>query len=166
MDNLSGPALIVIFVAGGVATWFAGILLSRATDALDDRLHLGEALGGLILLAISGSLPEVAIVISAVAQGHLDIAAGNLIGGIAVQTMVLAVCDRAVGGNRPLTYLVGSLIPVLEGTLVVVVVAFVLMGSLLPDSVAVGGVSPASILVVVAWFIGIYLINRVRQHEP
>ena len=166
MDNLSSPALIAIFVAGGVATWLAGVLLSRATDALDDRLHLGEALGGLILLAISGSLPELAIVVSAVAQGHLDIAAGNLIGGIAVQTMVLAVCDRTVGGDRPLSYLVGSLIPVLEGVLVVVVVAFVLMGSLLPDTVAIRGVSPASILVVVAWLVGIYVINRVRKNEP
>jgi cation:H+ antiporter len=166
MGDLSSPVLIAIFLAGGVATWFAGIALSRTTDALDDRLQLGEALGGVILLAVSGSLPEVAITVSAVVQAHLDVAAGNLIGGIAIQTMVLVVCDRAVGGDRPLSYLVGSLIPVLEGALVVVVVAIMLMGTILPASVAFAGVSPASIGIVVAWSLGIYLINRVRKNEP
>ncbi|MGH2966875.1 MAG: sodium:calcium antiporter, partial [Solirubrobacterales bacterium] len=115
MADLPSPLLIAIFLIGAIATWFAGIVLSRTTDALDDRLHLGEALGGVVLLAVSGSLPELAITVAAVFQAHLDLAAGNLIGGIAVQTMVLVICDRAVGGDRPLSYLVGSLIPVLEG---------------------------------------------------
>jgi cation:H+ antiporter len=166
VGDLSSPALIAIFLVGGVATWLAGIALSRATDCLDDRLHLGEALGGVVLLAISGTLPEIAITVSAVLQGHVEIAAGNLIGGIAVQTMVLAVCDRAVGGDKPLTYLVGSLIPVLEGALVVVIVAIMLMGTILPETTSIGGVSPASIGIVVAWLLGIYLIDRVRRHQP
>ena len=166
MGDLPGPILIALFVVGGGATWLAGTALSRTTDALDNRLHLGEAIGGVVLLAISGSLPEVAITVSAVLQGHLDVAAGNLIGGIAVQTMVLAVCDRSVGGDKPLTYLVGSLIPVLEGAVVVIVVAIMLMGTILPKSVAIVGVSPASIGIVVAWFMGILVINRVRQTEP
>ena len=108
VGDLPSPALIAIFIGAGVITWVAGIALSRTTDALDLRLGLGEALGGVILLAVSGSLPEVAITVSAVLQGHLDVAAGNLIGGIAIQTMVLVLCDRAVGGDHPLTYLVGS----------------------------------------------------------
>ena len=48
-----------------------------------------------------------------------------------MQTMVLVVCDVAVGPQRPLTFLVGALTPVLEGLLVVLVVSGVLMGSLL-----------------------------------
>ena len=166
MGDLPSPALIAIFIAAAVVTWVAGILLSRTTDALDDRLHLGEALGGVVLLAISGSLPELAITVSAVLQGHLDVAAGNLIGGIAIQTMVLVLCDRAVGGDHPLTYLVGSLIPVLEGGLVVIVVAIMLMGTILPESTAIGGVSPASIGIVASWLVGIFLIDRVRRNEP
>ena len=129
MSDLGAPALIAIFAAAAIATWIAGLYLSRATDALDDRLKLGEALGGMILLAVAGSLPELAITISAVAEGELGIAAGNLIGGIAMQTLVLVICDRVIRGDRPLSYLVGSLIPVLEGLLVVFVVAVMLMGT-------------------------------------
>jgi cation:H+ antiporter len=164
LSSLATPILVLIFIAGVVATWLAGTTLSKSTDALDDRFGLGEELGGIILLAIAGSLPELAITVSAAAQGNLDLAAGNLIGGIAVQTMVLVLCDIAAGRERPLTFLVGALTPVLEGMLVVLVVAAVLMGALLRRSTAIGGVvSPASIVIVLIWFAGVYAINRARK---
>src|ERR1035437_4484411 len=118
---------------------------------------------GMILLSVSGSLPEVAITMSAAAQNNLPLAAGNLIGGIAMQTMVLAICDMFVKGKKPLSYLVGSLMPVLEAALVIAIVAIVFMGTMLPPSVAVFGVSPASILIIVVWVLGIAMLNKVRN---
>jgi cation:H+ antiporter len=162
--GLASPVVLLIFLAASAATWAAGTTLSKATDALDARLNLGDALGGLILLAVAGSLPELAITISAAAQGNLSLAAGNLIGGIAVQTMVLLLCDIAVGPERPLTYLVGRLTPVLEGLLVIILVAGVEMGSLLKPSTAIGGVvNPASLGIVVIWVVGIYAIQRAAK---
>jgi cation:H+ antiporter len=162
--GLGSPVLLLIFLAAAVVTWFAGISLSKTTDALDARLGLGDELGGLILLSIAGSLPELAITISAAASGNLGLAAGNLIGGIAIQTMVLLICDFAVGPSRPLTYLVGALTPVLEGLLVIMVVAGVEMGALLKPTTAIGGrVSPASLGIVVIWMVGLYVINHSRK---
>ena len=164
MAGLGSPLLLLILLGGAAATWAAGTLLSKTTDALDSRLGLGDELGGLILLSIAGSLPELAITISAAAAGNLGLAAGNLIGGIAIQTMVLLVCDFAVGPVRPLTYLVGRLTPVLEGLLVIVLVAGIEMGALLKPSTAIAGrVSPASIGVVVIWLVGLYVINRASK---
>ncbi len=164
MAGLGSPLLLLIFLGASAATWAAGVRLSKATDALDARLNLGDALGGLILLAVAGSLPELAITISAAAQGNLPLAAGNLIGGIAVQTMVLLLCDIAVGPERPLTYLVGRLTPVLEGLLVIIVVAGVEMGSLLKPSTAIGGVvNPASLGIVVFWVVGLFVIQRAAK---
>jgi len=140
-------------------------MLSKTTDALDARLGLGEDIGGLIFLSLAGSLPELAITISAAASGNLGLAAGNLIGGIAIQTMVLLICDFAAGPTRPLTYLVGRLTPVLEGLLVIILVAGVDMGSLLKTSTAIGGVvNPASIGIVVVWVVGLYIINRASKN--
>jgi cation:H+ antiporter len=165
VSGLASPLLVLVFVAASAATWVAGIGLSKATDVLDVRLGLGDALGGLVLLSVAGSLPELAITVSAAAGGHLDLAAGNLIGGIAVQTMVLLICDFVVGRERPLTYLVGALSPVLEGLLVVLVVSGVLMGALLKPSTAIGGVvSPGSLGIVLIWLLGVFVINRVRKN--
>jgi cation:H+ antiporter len=162
--GLGSPLLLLIFLGASAATWAAGILLSKSTDTLDARLGLGDALGGLVLLSIAGSLPELAITISAASQGNLQLAAGNLVGGIAIQTMVLLICDIAVGPQRPLTYLVGRLTPVLEGLLVIILVAGVDMGSLLKRSTAIGGVvNPASLGIVVIWVVGLYVINRAAK---
>ncbi len=163
MESLAVPLLIGFFLIAAGATWGAGVVLSKATDALDIRLNLGEAMGGMILLSIAGSLPELAITASAALAGKLDLVAGNLVGGIAMQTAVLVICDAVAGRARPLSFLVGSLIPVLEGVLVVGVATLMLMGSLLPTSVAVGGVSPASIAIVVVWLAGLKIINQVRN---
>jgi cation:H+ antiporter len=119
-----------------------------------------------ILLAIAGTLPEIAITVSASASGHLPLAAGNLIGGIAIQTMVLVLCDAAASRTQSLTFLVGSLIPVLEGLAVIAVVAEVNMGALLPEHISIGSVSPVSIAIVVTWLAGVLVLNRVRLGSP
>jgi cation:H+ antiporter len=155
--------VVVLFIAASGVTWGAGAQLSKSTDELDKRLGFGDALGGMVLLAIAGSLPELAITVSAAASGHLDLAAGNLIGGIATATMVLVICD--LFAERPLTYLCGSLVPVLEGLLVVVLVAAVLMGALLPKTIAIAGrVSPASPAIVIIWIGGVWILNRARSN--
>ncbi len=163
VGSLSTPLLLLVFAAGAIAIWIAGTALSKTTDVIDRRFGLGEALGGVVLLAVAGSLPEVAITVSAAAKGNLGLAAGNLIGGIAVQTMVLVICDAVASRKQSLTFLVGSLVPVLEGLLVIFVVSGVLMGALLPESTRIGPVSPASLAIAAAWFAGIYAINRARQ---
>jgi cation:H+ antiporter len=163
IGSLPTAVLIAIFAAAAVATWIAGTALSKTTDVIDRRFGLGEALGGMILLAIAGSLPEIAITVSAAAKGNLGLAAGNLIGGIAIQTMVLVICDAAASRTQALSFLVGSLVPVLEALLVTVVVAEVMMGALLPESARIGPMSPASIVIVITWVVGVYVLNKARS---
>ena len=164
MSALATPLLVLIFLAAAAATWVAGVYLSKTTDALDTRFGLGEALGGLILLAVTGSLPEIAITVSAVHAGHYDLAVGNLIGGVAIQTLVLVVLDAAAGPQRPLSFLVGSLVPVLEALIVIVVLATALGGAALSQSTNLFGLSPTSIAVVVFWVAGVWVVNRFRLH--
>lgn len=164
MGGLGTPLLVVVFVAAGAATWAAGIFLSKSTDALDVRFGLGEELGGLILLAVTGSLPEIAITASAALSGHLDLAVGNLIGGVAIQTLVLVALDAAAGPQRPLSFLVGSLVPVIEALMVVVVLAVVLAGAALPSSSNLFGASPTSYAAIVFWVAGVWVVNHVRSH--
>jgi cation:H+ antiporter len=79
MSSWGTPALVLVFALAGVATWVAGAFLSEATDVLDDRFRLGEAVGGMLLLGLAGSLPELAITAPAALGGHLSLAVGNLL---------------------------------------------------------------------------------------
>jgi cation:H+ antiporter len=103
MESLSTTWLVVVLLAGAVVTWVAGVSLAKATDVIDDRYDLGQALGGTILLGIAGTLPELAITVSAALSGHLALATGNLLGGIAMQTLVLVILDATSRRRQPLS---------------------------------------------------------------
>ena len=162
MSSWGTPALLAVFLAAAVATWIAGLFLSKTTDILDDRFKLGDAVGGLLLLGLAGSLPELAITASAALSGNLGLAVGNLLGGIAMQTLVLVLLDATSRKDRPLTSL-ADLSPLFESVLVITVLLIALMGAFLPTSTALGSVSPASIGIVVFFLLGVYGINRARR---
>src|SRR5215216_28045 len=109
--SLSLPILLLLFAGAAAFVWVAGIRLSDTTDVLSSHLGLGAALGGLLLLAIVTNLPEIAITASAALSDNLGVAVGNILGGIAIQTVVLVVLDVfGVRGPRPLTYHAASLV--------------------------------------------------------
>ena len=165
-SGLGLAPLVLIFLAAAGVVWGAGSYLSDSTDALDKRLGLGEAIGGVILLAIATNLPEIAITSSAALAHSIGIAVGNILGGIAIQTVVLVVLDVAIGKEQALTTRAASLVLGLEGLLVVVVLGIVIMGAQLPASHLPRHLEPASVLIAGFWVFGIYLINRARRGLP
>jgi cation:H+ antiporter len=167
IESLSLPVLLLIFIVSAILIWFAGIRLSETADILATHFSLGEALGGLILLAIVTNLPEIAITVSAALQHNLELAIGNILGGIAIQTVVLVVLDVfGLGKKDPLTYRAASLILVLEGLMVITVLTLVVVGNQLRPSVIYMGVSPIDAVIVLVWFGGIYLIGKARTDLP
>jgi len=159
--------LLAVFAAAGAMVWLAGIKLSDNTDVLSSRLGLGDALGGVVLLAIATNLPEIAITASAALARHVDIAVGNILGGIAIQTVVLAVLDACTDqDDPPLTYQAASLVLVLEGALVVAVLVLVVMGTQLPRSLVAVRLSPASVAIATTWVGGVFLLNRAQKGLP
>jgi cation:H+ antiporter len=161
------PILLLVFAAAAVAIWTAGVQLSDQTGVLSTRLHLGSALGGLILLAIATNLPEIAIVGTAALSGDVGVAVGNVLGGIAIQTVVLVLLDAfGVRGRHPLTYRAASLVLVLEGALVVAVLAVVLAGTQLPADLIVWRVTPEALLIAILWLVGLLLLQRAGRGLP
>jgi len=167
IESLSLPVLLLIFGVSAVVIWFAGIKLSVTADILATHFSLGEALGGMILLAIVTNLPEIAITVSAALQHNLELAIGNILGGIAIQTVVLVVLDVfGLGKKDPLTYRAASLVLVLEGLMVITVLTLVVVGNQFKPSVIYLGVSPIDVVIVLVWLAGIYMIGKARTNLP
>ena len=164
---MSLALLLLVFAAAAGAVWVAGVHLSNATDVLDHRLGFGEAIGGLVFLSIATNLPEIAITASAALSHDLGIAIGNILGGIAIQTVVLVILDAVgLGAISALTYRAASLLLVLECGLVVAVLVVAVAGTQLPPSLTKARVEPASVLIVVLWLGGLLLLQRAQRGLP
>lgn len=154
---------LLIFVICAIVTWMAGIWLAKTTDSLDHRFKLGDALGGMILLGISGSLPELAICYAAAKAGQLDVVIGTLLGGIAIQTLVIVIFDLTVKGKRPLSYLAGTALLSLETLLAMILTGFAIMGALIKPQNSWLHTNPMSWVLVLIWVIGLMVINKIRR---
>jgi len=167
MSGLPFGVLLLLFVAAAAAIWVAGVQLSNQTDVLATRLHLGAALGGLVLLALATNLPEVAITASAATSGNVGVAVGNILGGIAIQTVVLVALDAfGVRGKHGLTYNAASLVLVLEALLVIAVLAVVIASTQLPGDLIAWRLTPGPVLITVLWIGGLLLLQRAGTSLP
>lgn len=164
-SHASPLALALLFTLAAAVTWWAGVRITIAADVLSDRYHLGQALGGQIFLAIVVSLPEVAIVVAASLSGAFGIAIGNVLGGVALQTVVLVLLDAVAVHERPLTFAGADLVLVLQGTFVAGILAVTLMGMPLRPVVFVHA-TPIGLAIVGTWILGLVAINRARHGLP
>ena len=164
---MSLALLLLVFLGAAAAVWVAGVHLSNTTDVLDHRLGFGEAIGGLVFLSIATNLPEIAITASAALSHNLGIAIGNILGGIAIQTVVLVILDAVgLGAISALTYRAASLLLVLECGLVVAVLVVAVAGTQLPAYLTKARIEPASVLIVVLWLVGLLLLQRAQRGLP
>jgi cation:H+ antiporter len=158
--------LIAAFIAAAAVIWVAGIWLVRTTDAIDTHFNLGSAFGGLLLLGIATSLPEIAITVSAALYHHYAVIIGNLIGGIAIQTVVLVFLDAAMREKRALSFSAASLTLVLEANAVVLVTVAAIMAMRTPAVIPGTPISAASVLIALLWIAGLWLVHWARRGLP
>ncbi|WP_458210845.1 sodium:calcium antiporter [Haladaptatus sp. NG-SE-30] len=159
--------LVVIFAVAATVVYVAGVYVSNMTDVLSVRLGLGQALSGVILLAIVTNLPEFVITTSAALTNNLDIAIGNILGGIAIQTVVLVLFDAfGVGQSDGLTYWASSIQLVLEASIVVAVLSVTVMGSQLVPALLLFRLTPPEVVIGLLWMGGIWVIVKARSGLP
>ena len=163
---MSHITLLAAFVAFAGITWVAGIWLTRATDAIDAKFKLGSAFGGLLILGVATSLPEIAVAVSAAIQKHYGIVIGTLIGGIAIQTAVLCILDIRMRVKTSLTFAAASLTLVLEAAMVILVTVASIMAIRTPMVIPHTSVSLMSVFILVLWVFGLWLVHRARKGLP
>lgn len=90
-------ASVAVFVISAAIVWWAGTRLASLADRFAKATGISGALVGLLLLGGITSLPEIATSATAAVSGAGRLAANNLIGGVALQLLALAVVDALIG---------------------------------------------------------------------
>lgn len=87
----------VQFIVSAGVIIFAGTKLTAYADLFSDRLRLGKAWVGIILLALITSLPEAVTSLAAVVSlDATDLAIGNLLGSNNINLMIVVIMDLLV----------------------------------------------------------------------
>ena len=153
--------LIAIFLLSTIAIWLVGVKIISAIDAITLHFNLGEAFGGMVFLAVVTNLPEIAITAVAAYHHNYDIAVSNLLGGIAIQTVVLVLIDAfGVGRKAPLTLKGHSNVLVLEGIALIFVLTMVMMAKQFSPDLIYFHTTPFEWLILLIWLGSVYLISR------
>jgi cation:H+ antiporter len=161
LHEWSLPASIAALAASALVLIYAGTRFTYLVDRLADRLGIGEAIAGAVLLGATTSLPGLIVTTLAAARGEADLAVSNALGGIAAQTMFLALADLSYR-RANLEHAAASLPNLLQTMVLVSLVALVLLATAGPDFAPLG-VHPVTIFLPIAYVYGLVLTKRTRE---
>ena len=160
----SNWALGLIFIVCAVLIWVYGIKLSKSIETIVMHYGWGEAIGGIVFLAIITNLPEIAITAVAAFNHDYDIAVSNILGGITIQTAVLVLIDiYGVGRKAPLTLKGHSKILLFEGLTVIIILSLVIAANKFPTYHYLRHTTAFEWLILFTWIISIWGIKRLYQ---
>jgi cation:H+ antiporter len=138
---------IAIFAAAAAMVWAAGTRLARYLAAIGDATGLEQALVGMLLLGTLTSLPEAANVVTSAHFGNPALAVNNLLGSAAINVVLLALADAALG-REALTSVVARPSILLQAALCLLVLVLVAVAVTTGD-LALGGVGAWSTALLV-----------------
>lgn len=142
-----------MLVGGGAVIAVSGPRLADTAASLARRHGIGQAIAGSILLGASTSLSGLVVSLTTAASGEGGLAVANAVGGIAAQTMFLAVAD-ALLRNVNLEHAAVDPGNLFMSALLVGLLGVVLLAMVGPDVVFLG-MHPATPLLVLAYVGGV-----------
>ncbi len=152
---------IAAFSAAAAVVWFAGTRLAAHADAIAEITGLGSALIGMLLLGGITSMPEIAVTTSASLGGSAPLAVNNLLGGVALQVVVIAVGDMALR-DRALSAAAPGQIALLQAVFSALLLLLVAAGIVVGDIAFVGiGVWSSAVLAAAIGLL--WILSRYRD---
>jgi len=153
-------AIVGFLCASGLIAFF-GYHLVQAADQLADRTGLGEALTGAVLLGAVTSLPGLITSCLAAWENMPELAVSNAVGGIAAQTVFLAIADITYK-EANLEHAAASLSNLIQASLLVALLSLPIMAASGP-SVDLGWFHPATILMPALYIFGLRVATRAQR---
>lgn len=160
--SLSLPWLIGLFLLLALIIAVMGTLLTRAADQLAVATGWGEAVMGAILLGGVTSLPGITTSVTSALEGQGELAFSNAVGGIAAQTVFIAVADLFYR-EANLEHASASLASLLQGVLLVGLLGCVMLSMSAP-AFTLWWVHPVSILLLVVYPLANRYIIKAQDH--
>ncbi len=158
--TLATTTLVAIFAGCALVIALVGSRMARIADIIADRTGLGEALVGAVLLGAGTSMPGIIASVSTAAAGAPELSVANALGGIAAQTMFLALADifyRRVN----LEHAAASAVNLGQATVLIILIAMPILAAAAPP-LTILGVHPLSPMLVAVYLVGLHNAHRIK----
>lgn len=152
---------VALFAIAAGAVAFAGVRMASVADRLADVTGLGEAVTGAVLLGASTSLAGIVTSVTAAANGHAELAVSNAVGGIAAQTVFIALADFAYR-KANLEHAAASATNLISGVALIALLSMPLLAAAAP-AVSWFGIHPCTPLLVAAYAFSLRLARRMQD---
>lgn len=153
---------LLLALVSGVVVWRAGTSLSRDADALAGSTPLARAFVGVVLLGVATSLPEIATTVTAGLLDNAQLATGNLMGGVALQIVVLAIADF-FASRRSLTVRIDDPTLLVQHVVLLLLLALAIAGMAVGEPFSLLGIGLWPVLLAVVYAGGLRLVYRGAQ---
>ncbi|SIS85358.1 cation:H+ antiporter [Roseivivax lentus] len=159
--SLPSPLLFAVFALAATAVVIASIKATRLADIIADRTQIGEAMAGGLILGGATSLAGVVVSVNAAASGDASYAFSNAVGGIAAQTLFLAIADL-LHKRANLEHAAAEPANLFQAVMLIILLSIPLCAMSGPD-IAYLGIHPASVLLFLVYLAGVRLAASVRE---
>lgn len=161
LDDLSLTLLLVVFAVAAGAVVTASIKATHLADVIADRTRMGEAMAGGLILGGATSLSGVVVSVTAAASGDASFAVSNAVGGIAAQTLFLAIADL-LHRRANLEHAAAEPANLFQAVLLIVLLSLPIAAMSGPD-IAYFGVHPVSVVLFLAYLAGVRISASVTE---
>lgn len=154
----------IAFLIASAMIILAGIKLASFGEALGERIGVGQGWIGLLFLATITSIPELTTTVTGAALNIPNISLGNAFGSNLFNIAIIAVMDILLLGRGPFLRLVRPY-HVTSGGLAVLLTVLAMLGMTIDPGAAIGWVSPVSILILITYVAGVFLLYRIEKRD-
>ncbi len=145
---------------------FAGYNLAKSGDILAEKLGLSKGLVGFVFLSMATAFPELITSISAIAIAKSpDLAAGNALGSVYLNLMIIALLD-IVQGKGPILLEVKQN-NILYGGLVLISLGVISLSIILRSGfgihLGIGSLGIDSLILLIIYFLGLWVIFKFEK---
>lgn len=163
LSGVGLPVAIIVFLASAVFVVYLGTYLAKYGDALATLTGWGRLFVGSILVALATSLPEVSNNITAVRIDNPQLALGDVLGSNMINMLTLGMVALLFGGRRFLQRVAPEQIYLI--LLASLLTALAVLFSLFKTGVQVWQVGLSSIIVLIVYLIGMWIVYNRRPSD-
>ncbi|WP_415396157.1 sodium:calcium antiporter [Sulfurimonas sp. CS5] len=155
---------LTLFFLAGVIVWVSGTRLTTYADIISDRKNWDKASMGFIFLALATQLPEIVTNTTGALHGNGELVLNAMFGGMTMQTAVLAIADIFVIGST-LSYAAQKSINLLQGVVLILLLSFVLVATMLGDTIVFWHIGLSPILLALLYIFSIFIFLNYGKHN-